>query len=583
MSDENNNTNDQINELGGNVSTEELKEETNKLISENKDTDKLDNPGFGFIDSTETSVFEGHEKKKNNNMSKIIISSAIVAAVLIIGIVSFIIYNNPKAKVTRALNDTSKELSSSKTFLDKMSGGEDMFLAHKESGGAKENLVINILDSNIEEFSELGTMGFNITALTDSKNKKEAAEIAVNYNGADLGNINFYTDNNEFMINIPQIYDKWVTFDCKNIQDQYNNSVLGRYGEKMPSDEISLNLFDDEETELATYKEIKDIIIKNYFKEKNGELKSILEDIEVEKLDESKNISINGENQKCRAYSVFISKNEVNRFLESIYSYAETDKQAEYTLRKLVEDIIDIDELKTISSHKYSQKTIEDIVSYLRENFSLDDVNMKVYIDNKGRAAGIDLNTKINTESKKNVAFNLSTEYKGKENIFDDVKLILSIDDSVSKIDLDVDLKKENQGAMTKNIVTGTLSDGKGVLNIDCNMAYDVSNESLNGTMKFSCDGDDLLIEYDGSYNFNTSDKKVSFNLNNINLEFDNDDGKNEYLTLGCSYAIEPLNDEVKEPEGDKFEIFKANENEVVGAVFEIEQKLNQFKQAVNI
>lgn len=50
---------------------------------------------------------------------------------------------------------------------------------------------------------------------------------------------------------------------------------------------------------------------------------------------------------------------------------------------------------------------------------------------------------------------------------------------------------------------------------------------------------------------------------------------------MACSYDIEPLNDEVKMPEGDKFDIFKANENEIIQAVFEMDQNLNNFNQVL--
>ena len=528
--------------------------------------------------------YAGAEKNSNkNNKSKIIILSIIAAALIIVASVSLIVYNNPKSKIVRAFNKTDKELSSSKSFWDKMSGGSDMFLKEKETGGTKESMKINLIESNIESLSQYESMGININALVDSKNKKAALEFEGSYDESNKANVNFYTDNNKCMLNIPQVYDKWIKFDCENLQDQYNNSVLGKYGDKLPSDEISLKFFEDEDVKLATYSEIKNIIIKNYIEKNKDELKNILRDINVEKKDEWKDIAVNGANQKCREYSVFISKNEVNRFLESVYSYVKTDKQAEFTLKKLVQSMVDIDSVEKLGKNKYSKKTIDDIVSYLKENFSIDDINMKVYIDKKGRVAGVDCDTKINTENKKNVKLDFSTEYKGKENIGDDIKFVISVDDNISKTDLDLDLQKENQGAMTKNTVVGTLSNDKGVLNIDCNMAYDVTDESLNGKMKFNRDGENIILEYTGNFNFDESNNKVSYKFDTVNLEYDNDNGEEEYANFGCSYDIEPLNDEINEPEGDKLEIFKADENELVKAVFEIEQKFYQFKESANI
>lgn len=540
--------------------------------------DENNNAGNQLDESKENINIEKEEKNKKK--TKILIFLFAGAALLIAVIVSYIVFNNPKAKVFRALNNTSKELASSETFIDKMSGGEDMLLAHKESGGVKENLNINILQSNIGSLSEGETMGINISALVDSKNKKAGGEIATSYDGTNLANFNFYTDNKEFMLNIPQVYDKWIVFDCENIQNQYNNSVFGTYGDKLPQDEISLKLFEDEDTKLATYKEIKEIIIKNYFKEKKDELKNISKNIEVKKLDESKEIEINGEKQKCKGYNVFISKDEVERFLESVYSYVETDKQAEFTLRKFVNNVIDVDTIKDISDKKYSKKEVKDIVKYLRDNFSVDDINMKVYVDNQGRAAGIDLDTKMSTELNKNIGLNLSTEFKGKENIGDEIKFIMSREDAASKVDLDLYIQKENEGTETKNIITGTLSNKDDVIKIDCDMRYDVSNESLNGTMNFESDGDNLLVQYNGNYGYSSSDKKISFNFDKINFQY-NIDGTSEFLNMACSYDIEPLNDEVKMPEGDKFDIFKANENEIIQAVFEMDQNLNNFNQVL--
>ena len=459
MDDEKNNINHQLDDLSITKENERKMEETNEIIkdneiigkekveSKNENTDYVEN----VIDNSRNTITENQGKNKNNKGPIILISVFIGIVILAIGIVSFIIINNPKAKVAKALTDTVKELDSNETFLQKASGENDLYIVYKEAGGTEEELQMNILESDMEELKALEKSGIEIKTSVDNKNKMALFNASGKYNGKDLGNLGFYTDNKKAMVNLPIIYDKWIAFDCDNIQNQYNNSILGKYG-KMPEEEISIKIFPDETTDIATVKELKEKIIKEYLKVNKDKLKEISKNINVEKLDKTKEIMINGEEQSCKGYSVFISENEVDEFLESVYAYVETDKQAEITLKELVDRIETINELKNLNDYPNYNKDIKDVTNYLRKNFSVGDISMKVYLDKHGKTAGVDLDTKLKSKDK-TFGINLSSEYRGKDNIGDDIGLIMNIDNGSSKLNLDLNLKKELQPKISYQVL----------------------------------------------------------------------------------------------------------------------------------
>ena len=588
MSDEKKSMDHQSDNLSITKENERKMDETNEHIKENEILEQekvaINNENTDYnektIDNSRNAIIEDQEKKKINKGPIILISSLVGIALLAVVIVSFIIINNPKAKIAKALTATAKELNSNETFLQKTIGDNDLFLLYKEGGGVKEELQMNILESDMEELHGLEKSGFDIKTSVDNKNKIAILNASGKYNGTDLGNLVFYTDNKKVMINIPAIYNKWITFDCDNIQDQYNKSILGQYG-KMPEEEVSIKIFPDEVTEIATPKELKEKIIKEYLKSNKDKLKEIVKNINVEKLDKPKEIMINGEKQYCKGYSVFIPKSKVNEFLESVYSYVENDKQAELTLKQLVSRIESVNELKNINDYPNYNKDIKDVTNYLRKNFSVEDISMKVYLDNRGRTAGIDLDTKLNSKDN-TFGINFSSEYRDKENIGDDIGFIMGIDNGSSKLKLDLNLKNVDEGTITKDNISGTVGIDGDKLNVNCNTQYDTSSKNVNGEFKLDSEGESILLDYNGKYDFNKESKKLLFDLDKVNFETNINNEKN-HITFDFLYGIEPLKENIKEPDGEKLEIFKVNENEMVEAALKMEGNIKKLQQTLNI
>lgn len=588
MSDEKNSIDHQADNLNITKENERKTEETNEPVKENEmlekenveDNNEKTDYAEKIIDNSRNEIIENQGKKKINKGPIILISSFIGIALLIIVIISLIIVNNPKAKVAKALTATVKELDSNETFLQKASGENDLYILYKEAGGTEEELQMNILESDMKELKALEKSGLEIKTSVDNKNKMALFNASGKYNGKDLGNLGFYTDNKKAMVNLPIIYDKWIAFDCDNIQNQYNNSILGKYG-KMPEEEISIKIFPDETTEITTVKELKEKIIQEYLKVNKDKLEEIAKNINVEKLDKTKEIMINGEKQSCKGYSVFISKSEVNEFLESVYAYVETDKQAEITLKELVDRIESINELKNLNDYPNYNKDIKDVTNYLRKNFSVGDISMKVYLDKHGKTAGVDLDTKLKSKDK-TFGINLSSEYRGKDNIGDDIGLIMNIDNGNSKLNLDLNLKNVDEGTTTKDIISGTITMDGDKLNVNCNTQYDTSSKNITGEFKLDSEGENILLNYNGKYDFNKESKKLLFDLDKVNFETNTNNEKN-HITFDFLYGIEPLKESIKEPNGEKFEIFKANENELVEAVLKMEENVSGLEQTLNI
>ncbi|MDR5588795.1 MULTISPECIES: hypothetical protein [Clostridium] len=529
--------------------------------------------------SNENSHSENQQQKKLNKKNKkplIAITCIIATVVLIIAIASFSIVNNPKVKVVKALKATNDELNSRKTFSEQVTGEKDFLNVYDK--GLNQEMEMNMVSSNIEELQEAYGTGFKLTSAIDNDNKKALISLSAKYQGQDTGSFNVYTDNQKLMVKLPSIYSKWFMFDCENIQNQYNNSIFGQQG-RMPNDEITLKMFEDDE--IPTYNELKEVLVKGYLKSHENDLSQIADSIIVKKLDKSKEIMINGVNQKCKGYDVSISKNEIDKFLLSIYDYFENDTEARNILNRYFKNFNSISTVKNSDEMLDSFKSLEKFISYLKNDFSVNDISMKVYVDKKGRAVKTDFDTGINMKDD-TLKINSSIEYKGKDNIGDDIDISMLFDNNGVQANADMNLKTINEESSTQNVFSGKITSHGETLGIDLNTKYDTESKKLNGEFKFGANGEEMTFAYNGKYDFNKENKYLKFDFDKINFN-KNIANTNEYITLDFSYGRMPLNKPIEEPNEEKVEIFKIDQNKLVEIFLEIEQNTDKLKQTLNL
>ena len=82
-------------------------------------------------------------------------------------------------------------------------------------------------------------------------------------------------------------------------------------------------------------------------------------------------------------------------------------------------------------------------------------------------------------------------------------------------------------------------------LNVNCNTQYDTSSKNVTGEFKLDSEGENILLNYNGKYDFNKESKKLLFDLDKVNFEINTNDEKN-HITFDFIYGIEPLKENIK-------------------------------------
>ncbi|WP_252243908.1 MULTISPECIES: hypothetical protein [unclassified Clostridium] len=557
--------------------------EAKTQIVENKESiedviEIINNNEKKFHIDDEQSYYKSQGKKINKDNKKLIITlgSIIVAIALIIGLTSLSLMSNPKIKVVKALKETNNEIKSRKTFFEKVTEKDDFLVSYKH--GISEQAQMNIVHNTMIDTVYLNNAVINLNAQIDEDNKKVMMSLNGSNQGYDLGNINLYTDNNIMMVNLPNVHDAWFTFYCKNIEKQYNRSFLGKYGQ-LPNDEITLQLFDDEVERIGTYKEINKILVDGYLDSYKDQLNELIDNMEVKKLDDSKEFAINGKNENCTGYSIDINKEDVDKFLESIYSYINYNNQARIALNSYLNKINFVEGSDDSSIKVFNDS--REFINYYKNKISVNNISMKVYIDKKGRTVGIDVDTNVNKEDK-NFNINYSSNYKGIDNIGNDIDTFITVDDGLSKNNIEMNIKKIDEGKSTNNVLSmKVISDGK-VININGNAKYDILTKTLEGIFSAQSDDKSVNFKYNGTYDFDETTQGLQFNFDQIMFE-SNEDNTPKNLTFSLSYGMEPYNELIKEPFGEKIELFDMSEYKFIDILEEMESNSGILKDALSL
>lgn len=310
-----------------------------------------------------------------------------------------------------------------------------------------------------------------------------------------------------------------------------------------------------------------------------NQLKELIDNMEVEKLDNSKEFAINGKNENCTGYSIDINKEDVDKFLESIYSYINYNNQARIALNSYLNTINFVEGLDDSSIKAFNDS--REFINYYKNKISVNNILMKVYIDKKGRAVGIDVDANINKEDK-NFNINYSSNYKGIDNIGNDIDAFITVDDGLSKNNIEMNIKKIDGGKSTNNVLSmKVISDDK-VINVNGNAKYDILTKTLEGIFSAQSDDESVNFKYNGTYDFDKTTQGLQFNFDQIMFEA-NEDNTPKNLTFSLSYGMEPYNELIKEPFGEKIELFHMSEYKFIDILEEIENNSKILKDALSL
>ncbi|NFU00469.1 hypothetical protein FDF59_15985, partial [Clostridium botulinum] len=175
-----------------------------------------------------------------------------------------------------------------------------------------------------------------------------------------------------------------------------------------------------------------------------------------------------------------------------------------------------------------------------------------------------------------------SSNYKGIDNIGNDIDTFITVDDGLSKNNIEMNIKKIDEGKSTNNVLSmKVISDDK-VININGNAKYDILTKTLEGIFSAQSDDESVNFKYNGTYDFDETTQGLQFNFDQIMFE-SNEDNTPKNLTFSLSYGMEPYNELIKEPFGEKIELFDMSEYKFIDILEEMESNSGILKDALSL
>ena len=218
------------------------------------------------------------------------------------------------------------------------------------------------------------TLGIDTQILRDSEARKLRASTAVSVMNMNLAKVEFYGEEETLAVAVPTIWEQNFVFDTKQIDRQYNNSLLAeKWGRLDGLPEISFDLF--AERERLPWKEL---VIH---------CQEILKDLEIERIEEKIAVNIPEKDNKqyqCSQYRVVMPVEEIKGM--------EWDVSDENMI--LLLSIDENDRIVQISLEEPlllpAEGELTGSISFVGEDRSIDDIIVNMQIEGKADMSGLD-------------------------------------------------------------------------------------------------------------------------------------------------------------------------------------------------
>ena len=477
--------------------------ETNARKEETKETsDTAD--GLTASDQAPSGSPEPEKKKSGKVML------GVAAAVAVVGIGAAAVpklMENPKKTVIAAFESINSE--------NQITGAEEIF-------GWKEFLenygkvdCESVFRIQIDGCSEPGMemfegAGLEVRSMADSENWKSRAEMSLDYKHMDLADLQFYYGDQMFMAAVPQLVDRVFTLKIDDSlgESLKNSPMAAPYLEESGVDidqlaELTKEMMEKPENGKAKGQLDFPGLFDRYRKGCKAK-ESFQQAMMVEKAEKA-NFLIDGKETSCKGYHVQINKDSLIAFLRTSSDFFLNDEEMKKQYLDQLRLSISMAALFSGSMENGALSSAEEMVQQNYDEIkdqadwmiqileqSLQDIDMMVYVDPKGRLAGLTGTTTV-------VEADMDTVEERRE----------------AQIEFALELQGGNYLTENMNGRLSITSDGA-TMDILYEKAESYDKERLDSSCKvtvLSPDDENITMNASGTYIAESGDCQLSFEL----------------------------------------------------------------------
>ena len=445
------------------------------------------------------------EKKKSGK-----VMLGVAAAVAVVGIGAAAVpklMENPKKTVIAAFESINSE--------NQITGAEEIF-------GWKEVLenygkvdCESVFRIQIDGCSEPGMemfegAGLEVRSMADLENWKSRAEMSLDYKHMDLADLQFYYGDQMFMAAVPQLVDRVFTLKIDDSlgESLKNSPMAAPYLEESGVDidqlaELTKEMMEKPENGKAKGQLDFPGLFDRYRKGCKAK-ESFQQAMMVEKAEKA-NFLIDGKETSCKGYHVQINKDSLIAFLRTSSDFFLNDEEMKKQYLDQLRLSISMAALFSGSMENGALSSAEEMVQQNYDEIkeqadwmiqileqSLQDIDMMVYVDPKGRLAGLTGTTTV-------VEADMDTVEERRE----------------AQIEFALELQGGNYLTENMNGRLSITSDGA-TMDILYEKAESYDKERLDSSCKvtvLSPDDENITMNASGTYIAESGDCQLSFEL----------------------------------------------------------------------
>lgn len=445
------------------------------------------------------------EKKKSGK-----VMLGVAAAVAVVGIGAAAVpklMENPKKTVIAAFESINSE--------NQITGAEEIF-------GWKEFLenygkvdCESVFRIQIDGCSEPGMemfegAGLEVRSMADLENWKSRAEMSLDYKHMDLADLQFYYGDQMFMAAVPQLVDRVFTLKIDDSlgESLKNSPMAAPYLEESGVDidqlaELTKEMMEKPENGKAKGQLDFPGLFDRYRKGCKAK-ESFQQAMMVEKAEKA-NFLIDGKETSCKGYHVQINKDSLIAFLRTSSDFLLNDEEMKKQYLDQLRLSISMAALFSGSMENGALSSAEEMVQQNYDEIkeqadwmiqileqSLQDIDMMVYVDPKGRLAGLTGTTTV-------VEADMDTVEERRE----------------AQIEFALELQGGNYLTENMNGRLSITSDGA-TMDILYEKAESYDKERLDSSCKvtvLSPDDENITMNASGTYIAESGDCQLSFEL----------------------------------------------------------------------
>ena len=519
--------------------------------------------------------------KEGKKFGKAIIG--VIAAVVVVVIVAFaalrLMEKDPKDVVIAAFENVHPK---DQVYPTEELFGTSEMMKSLQTTSSEGGMTLKLSDSSEPFITQFAGSGLKMSAQNNLETKETAVNLGLLLNDMEYLNLDAYYGGEKVIIAVPEISSKAFTLDLsKDLAQQFKDSpVFGELIKQQGIDADGLALYIEELKAQTENKEDQPFNLDellNRYKEGCKAQDNFKAALTVTKGEKQK-FTMDGKEVSCKGYNTVISKDSMVDFLEDSSEFFLQDETLREDFLNQLETTVRLSELmgqsmgESLSAKELrdqtfaeAEKSAKEMIKYLDR--TLDDVDMVVYVDKKGRLAALDGTTMLHIEDTDvDVKFHL--ELKGGSYLTQNMSGTIEMEGDGDVVTLEV----QRSGKYDKKNLTDELSlsmdTGDDTFGFSYAAAYTVDDGAYDVSAKLSSNGSRILgLSAEGAVDELEKGKSFHMDIDKLKLTIED----SEYITFKGEYYLRPLEDEIKVPKGDPMDILGADLTEWIEVIQEFQ------------